>query len=174
MDLATFNDWKKLDVEVLKLIYDQGEKRLQQTVITAETLTGRAATLIQIYVVIVAGCIAYISENIGYKTVPQGLCILGIVVGFIVLFKTVLVFKMYKIRPTGNKGCNLITQELANQESEQDQLRWFLYSGIRGLDDLVDENRTKNDDRATDLATIIQITKWWLVASAAYALLGLI
>jgi hypothetical protein len=176
MDLRKWTDWYLISKDTYKIILDQAEKNLNETTKTGEILTTRSTSLIQFFVTISLGLVSYLTTFLANQTPLKDpkfyLTIFGLVVSFIIVFKAILVYKMYRIRPNGNTPTGLL-DEYKHDTYQHYQESYFLYRSILTVEKSIGENNLQNTVRSNHLKDIISIVKWSLVIAACYTLLVL-
>ncbi len=148
-------DWERLEIASAKLILDQSEKQLKETIDTANQLYNRATYIIGCSIPIEIGLFGYLASKYEKPDFLFLLAFLGFLLMSVVLFLCFKVYYLYPIRPLGNTPKNI----LSNKEyiAHPDQELVFLYNCIRTAQASSDFNMAKNKERAEIIKTIFYI-----------------
>lgn len=135
-------DWNRMQPEVAKFILDQSEKKLIETVETAERHTQRALNVLTVCLPATLIVASYILET-DERSSMYGMAIIVLTTLVVIAWLSIKVYRIYEIHTVGNNPKKLIRED---DNVADDELQ-FVVETIESIERRITFNVEKNRER---------------------------
>jgi hypothetical protein len=166
MKLSKWKNWDKLTEATARFILEQAEKNLSETINAADIVTNRAAYILQFCLVLLIGLTGYLTSD-HTNTLGIKLSVISIVFLMVVSILSFRVYRLYNVKPHGNKPSYMISDE---KTDDKRQLLIYIFNAIKTTERSIDFNQEENIKSVKELKFVFWTIWGWIFVSLSFLL----
>lgn len=152
------NDWSKVTIEHAKFIFSQAEKRVDESVKTADLISSKLYNLLTLNAALFVGIGGYISSNVYKEGVSREIFSMAVIAAIYLLLIIIYIFLHIKPKgfyTSGSQPKDLFVQEFFEVEDADISTMYFYAQEAKNYQERISHNATINTSRAKSISIAI-------------------